>query len=420
VTTPVARPDEPVAIVGAGLAGLSCAVALHDAGVPVRVYEASNGVGGRVRTDHVDGFLLDRGFQVALTAYPEMHRQLDMAALDLRTFEPGALVWRNGKGSVVGDPFRRPATTLSTVTAPIGSLFDKARIGLLRHRIRGMHPARLLQGADTSTRTALSDAGFSDTIIERFFRPLVGGIQLDPDLTDSRRMFDIIFRMLADGDSAVPAAGMAAIPQQLADRLPPDTIHLDSQVTATTPTSITVDGSMIAAGAVVVATEGPAAAALLDIAPVESKSVGAVYFSAPQPPIADKYVVLDGTGRGPVLNVAVMSNVAPTYAPAGSHLIVAALPGHDGPTIEADARTQLRGWWGPQVDAWEHVATYRIAHGQPRQRPPFDPKRRVRLDDGRFVCGDHRDTASIQGAMYSGRRCGLAIAAEIGQTVTHG
>ncbi len=420
MNTPVARPDEPVAVVGAGLAGLSCAVALHDAGIPVQVYEASDGVGGRVRTDHVDGFQLDRGFQVALTAYPEMHRQLDMAALDLRAFDPGALVWRDGRGSVVGDPFRKPTAALSTVSAPIGSLFDKARIAWLRHRLRSVHPVRLLQSDDTSTREALAQAGFSDTIIERFFRPLVGGIQLDPDLTDSRRMFDIIFRMLADGDSAVPAAGMQAIPRQLADRLPDGSIHLDSPVTSTSSTSVTIDGSTISASAVVVATEGPAAATLLGIPAVESKSVGAVYFSAPEPPVAQKLVVLDGTGRGPVLNVAVMSNVAPSYAPAGSHLVVAAMPGHDGASIDTDARAQLRGWWGPQVDAWDHLATYRIAHGQPRQRPPFDPKRRVLLDDGRFVCGDHRDTASIQGAMYSGRRCGLGVAAEIGQTVRHG
>jgi phytoene dehydrogenase-like protein len=418
VSTPT-RPDAPVAIVGAGLAGLSCAVALHDAGIPVQVYEASDGVGGRVRTDHVDGFTLDRGFQVALTAYPEMHRQLDMAALDLQAFEPGALVWRNGKGSVVGDPFRRPTTALSTVVAPIGSPFDKARIALLRHRLRSVHPARLLQGDDISTRAALADAGFSDTIVERFFRPLVGGIQLDPDLDDSRRMFDVIFRMLADGDSAVPATGMQSIPRQLADRLPVGTVHLDAPVTATTPTSVTVDGATITAAAVVVATEGPVAASLLGLAAVESKSVGAVYFAAPQAPIDDKLVVLDGTGRGPVLNVAVMSNVAPTYAPAGSHLVVAALPGHVGDTIEADARSQLHGWWGSQVDTWDHLATYRIAHGQPRQRPPFHPKQRVRLDDGRFVCGDHRDTASIQGAMYSGRRCALAITAEMGQTGRH-
>jgi len=219
VTERMRRPDEAVVIVGAGLAGLSCAVALHDAGIPVRILEASDGIGGRVRTDHIDGYTLDRGFQVALTAYPELHRQLDIAALDLQAFDPGALVWRNGKGSVVGDPFRRPGTTLSTVGAPIGSLFDKARIARLRHRLRSVHPVRLLQGADTSTRDALSNDGFSDVIIERFFRPLVGGIQLDPDLADSRRMFDVIFRMLADGDSAVPAAGMQAIPRQLADRL---------------------------------------------------------------------------------------------------------------------------------------------------------------------------------------------------------
>jgi phytoene dehydrogenase-like protein len=417
----VSTVDAPVAIVGAGLAGLSCAVALHDAGIPVRVFEASDGAGGRVRTDHVDGYTLDRGFQVALTAYPEMHRQLDMAALDLRPFDPGALVWRNQKGSVVGDPFRRPATTFATATAPIGSVFDKARIGLLRHRLRGVHPVQLLRGDDVTTRDALAEAGFSDTIVERFFRPLVGGIQLDPDLADSRRMFDIIFRMLADGDSAVPAAGMQSIPDQLASRLPAGTIEFGAGVVAATTDSVRVEGaSEYSAAAVVVATEGPVAADLLGLREVASKSVGAVYFSAPEPPIDSKLVVLDGTGRGPVLNVAVMSNVAPTYAPAGRHLIVAAMPGCVGDGIADDARTQLRSWWGPQVDAWEHLRTHRIAHGQPGQRPPFDPKQRVALPDGRFVCGDHRDTASIQGAMYSGRRTALAVSAAIGHTGPHG
>ena len=277
--------DAPVAIVGAGLAGLSCAVALHDAGIPVRVFEASDGAGGRVRTDHVDGYTLDRGFQVALTAYPEMHRQLDMAALDLRPFDPGALVWRNQKGSVVGDPFRRPATTFATATAPIGSVFDKARIGLLRHRLRGVHPVQLLRGDDVTTRDALAEAGFSDTIVERFFRPLVGGIQLDPALADSRRMSDNILRTLADGDSAVPAAGMQSIPDQLASRLPAGTIEFGAGVVAATTDSVRVEGaSEYSAAAVVVATEGPVAADLLGLREVASKSVGAVYFSAPEPP----------------------------------------------------------------------------------------------------------------------------------------
>ena len=400
----------PIVVVGAGLAGLSCAVHLHAAGHDVAVYEASDGVGGRVRTDVVDGFTLDRGFQVALTAYPEMHRQLDMEALDLRAFEPGALVWREGRGSVVSDPFRRPTSILSTATAPIGTVFDKARIAWLRTRLRRIHPARLLRGDDVTTADALRANGFSPAIIERFFTPLVGGIQLDPDLADSRRIFDVIFRMLSDGDSAVPAAGMQAIPEQLAARLPDGAIHLGHRVTSTTPTSIRVEGAdEIAASAVVVATEGPAAVELLGIEPSGSKAAGCVWFAADHAPSDTKCVVLDGTGRGPVLNVAVMSNVAPTYAPPGRHLIAAALPGVADGDLEAMAREQLRGWWGADVDGWSCLATYRIPHGQPRQSPPFSPKQAVALPDGRFVCGDHRDTASIQGALYSGRRCANAV-----------
>ncbi|MGB3737029.1 MAG: FAD-dependent oxidoreductase, partial [Ilumatobacter sp.] len=156
--------DAPVAIVGAGLAGLACATTLHAAGVPVQVFEASDGVGGRVRSDIVDGFTLDRGFQVALTAYPEMHRQLDMDALDLRAFDPGALVWRDGSGSEVSDPFRKPSSLLSTTFAPIGSVLDKARIAWLRTRLRRVHPVKLLQGDDVTTDEALRDAGFSETM----------------------------------------------------------------------------------------------------------------------------------------------------------------------------------------------------------------------------------------------------------------
>ncbi len=227
-------------------------------------------------------------------------------------------------------------------------------------------------------------------------------------------MFDIIFRMLADGDSVVPAAGMQAIPDQLAARLPDGTIHLEQRVTGTTSTSIQLaGGEEIPAAAVVVATDGPTASDLLGIEQVGSKAAGCVYFAADTAPTDTKCVVLDGTGAGPVLNVAVMSNVAPTYAPAGRHLIAAALPGLAEGDLEDAARTQLRGWWGDQVDGWEHVATYRIPHGQPRQAPPFAPKQPVRLGDGRFVCGDHRDTASIQGALYSGRRCAEAVSAII-------
>ena len=403
-----------VVVIGAGLAGLTAARTIQRSGRSVVVLEASDAVGGRVRTDEVDGFLLDRGFQVMLTAYPELRRQANLDELDLRAFDPGALVWRNGKGHVVSDPFRAPATIATSALAPIGTLGDKVRVAALRLRARRIRHDELLRGNDISTIVALRGFGFSTKIIDRFFRPLFGGIQLDPTLATSRRMFDIIFRSLADGESVVPARGMQRLPEHLAAALTPGTVRLNTRVTAIDATSVTTaTGERITARAVVVATESPAASALLGLPTRESRVVGNVYFSADVAPTKEKLVILDGTGKGPVLNVAVMSNVSEHYAPKGKHLISVALPGVVNGDLESIARTQLRGWWGTQVDAWKHLRTYAITHAGPTQEPPFSPKQRVDLGGGRFVCGDHRDTGSIQGALYSGRRCGEAVIASL-------
>jgi phytoene dehydrogenase-like protein len=402
--------DSPVVVVGAGLAGLACATTLHAAGVPVRVVEAGDAVGGRVRTDLIDGYRCDRGFQVMLTAYPEAHRQLDLGALDLRRFDPGAVVQLGADRSVIADPFRAPQRAFASLRSPVGSVADKLRVAWLRRRVRQPHPADLLRGDDMSTRDALVEAGFSEQMIDRFFRPLFGGIQLDPSLSTSRRMFDVIFRMLADGDSAVPATGMQAIPDQLAATLPAGSIEFGAPVTSVSASGVITGHGSIDASAVVVACDGPAAAALLDLPAVASNAAGAVWFAADAPPSDDRLVFLDGLG-GPVLNAAIMTNVAPAYAPPGRHLVVAAMPGVVEGDLAGIARGALRTWWGSQVDGWDVVNVNRIAHGQPRRGVPLHPKLPVRLSDGLYVCGDHRDTGSIQGALYSGRRCAEAILA---------
>ena len=402
-----------VAVVGAGLAGLAAARHLHAKSFNVAVLEAGDAVGGRVRTDLVEGFRLDRGFQILLTAYPELQRQVDLAALDLQLFTPGALVMMRGRSYTVSDPIRAPRSVFATARAPIGSVLDKARIALLRARTLRGDPRELLRGQDLPTIVALRRAGFSQAIIDRFFRPLFGGIQLDPSLTTSRRMFDIIFRSLSEGDAGLPRLGMQSLPQQMADRLP-GLVHLNSKVaTLDGRTIVTSDGRRIECRAIIVATDLPSAHELVTLDQRESRRAGAVYFSADTAPTQSRAVILDGTGKGPVLNAAVLSNVAPSYAPAGKHLVVAAMPNVIDGDLETMARDHLRTWWGSQVDGWRHLRTYRIAHAGVEQRPPFSPKRNIALGNGVFVCGDHRDTGSLQGAMFSGRRCGELVAGSL-------
>lgn len=400
-----------VVVIGAGLAGLAAATRLRSAGRSVVVIEASDGVGGRVRTDTVDGFQLDRGFQILLTGYPEVQRQLDLDALDLQPFRPGASLWLDGKGYLVGDPFRDPRSLISTVRSPLGSPVDKLRILQLRRRVTQGDGRQLFDSPERTTAAHLRDLGFSQRSIIRFFQPLFAGIQLDPALGTSSHMFDLIFRSLSMGAAAVPAAGMGAIALQLANQLDSDQIVLDCPVTAIGDREVHTAGGTVTGDHVVVATDGPAAAQLTGRESGGSVSVGCVWFSAPKSPVSDNVIVLDGSGVGPALNIAVLSDVAGTYAPHGTALIAAATPAQIGATIEADVTEQMRAMFGAQVDDWSIVRTDRIVHAQPAQAPPLRPKQSVRLAENLWVCGDHRDTGSIQGALFSGRRAAEAILA---------
>lgn len=382
---------------------------LHEAGKQVCVVEASDGIGGRVRTDVVDGYRLDRGFQVLLTAYPEVQRSLDLKSLDIRPFDAGAVVWIDDVGHQIGDPFRDPSTLIETVRSPVLPFLDKLRLLRLRLKLQRGQANRLLQGPEQTTRDRLSAQGFSPQAIERFFEPLFAGIQLDPDLATSSRMFAIIFRMLTEGVTGVPNLGMGEIPAQLSAALPPTDIHLRTPVLSVAPGQVLLEHGAIAANEIIVATDGPAAAQLLDIPHPGSQHVSCLWFAADIPPSTSRAIILDGYRSGPVRNVAVMTNVAPGYAPAGRHLIAAACPGDTSTDLVTTATAQLNRWFGGATTGWDLLRVDRIVHAQPSQQPPLLPRQSVRMGDGLWVCGDHRDTGSIQGAMFSGRRTADAV-----------
>ena len=401
--------EPPVIVVGAGLSGLACALSLQARGIPVLVLEASDGVGGRVRTDVHEGFLLDRGFQVLLTGYPEARRVLDYEALDLRTCYPGALVQRGGRLRRMADPTRKPGDALASVFRSVGSVGDKLRILGLRRASRRDEAGVAAAGTSLA---ALQDRGFGEEMLEGFLRPWLGGIFLESELRTPAAWMRYVFRMFSEGEAAVPARGMGEMPRQLASRLAPDTIRLQARVTAREGTNVTLaSGETIAGRVVVVATEGPAAAALVpSLSPPAARATTTIYFAAEQDPVGEPTLVLDGEGTGPANHLMVMSAVAPTYAPAGAALIAVSVKGlpeaHPEAVVEA-VRAQLAGWFGPDVHRWRHLRSYRIPYALPDM---WDGPREGPVDEGVYVCGDWCETPSIQGALVSGRRVAEQIA----------
>ncbi len=410
--------DPDVLIVGGGLAGLCCGKRLAECGATFRILEGSDGVGGRVRTDLVDGFRLDRGFQIYLTAYPEGRRVLDPDALDLKPFIRGALVRLNGRFHRVADPRSEPVAAVGSLFNAVGSPADKLRMAKLHWSIaEGRLDAQFAKD-ERLTLDLLRETGrFGPRMIDRLFRPFFGGVALDKSLATSSRFFRFVFRMFGEGPGAIPATGMQAIPDQLAAGLPIGSVRLGAVVERVGHREVVLaNGETVRGRAVVVATEGPVAARLLgdDVCDPGSNGSTTLYYAADTAPTTEPILMLDGDGRGPVNSVVVLSNVAPAYAPPGKSLASASvigIPAEDDVALDRRARTQLREWYGPVVDGWCLLRIYRIPHSLPDQAAgKLDPwQRPVRLRPGLYVCGDHRDNGSIDGAMTSGFRAAQAV-----------
>ena len=371
--------NSKVFIVGAGLAGLCCGRRLAEAGVPFEILEESDAVGGRVRTDRVRGFRLDRGFQVLLTAYPEARKVLDYEALNFQKFYPGALVFRHGTLHRLADPFREPMDACKNLFNGVGSLADKVRVARFRRRALAGSLEDVFRRPETTAAEALRRMGFSRGMIDGFFRPFFGGIFLDRDLATSSRQMEFVFRMFACGDTAVPAAGMQAIPEQIAAKLPEGSVRTGTGVRSIEPGALVLaSGERRTARAVVVATDPWRAASLAGegYEPPAFRSTACLYFSTDEPPIDEPILVLDGEGKGPVNNLVEMSAVAPSYAPPRTALIAASVvdpAAVEDPDLEHHVLHQLERWFGPEVRPGSTSAPTASATPSPTSAPPPSP-----------------------------------------------
>lgn len=446
---------QDVIVVGAGLSGLIAARTLHRAGLKVLVVESKGSVGGRIQTDCLDGFLLDHGFQVFLTAYETAKEELDLKELHLGNFPAGALVQYQGRRFRVCDPLRSPWAsiplhTFETALAPVGSIMDKARIALFRSQVQRTSVASLLATTRGSARQRLQQLGFSDTIVERFFRPFFGGIFLDDTLETASCMMDFVFRTFSNGYAALPQAGMQAIPLQIAESLPSESIQTRSTVAQVQVGEVTLsNGVVLEANHIVIATEEPAARRLLanlngshntaepnnllqssSVAPSSTplplptpSSTNCLYFSVVDPPIREATLVLNGEkSKGGLINNLCFPNFAqPSYAPPGMALLSVSTIGHCdllGSELLRAVRKELADWFGDASRKWKHLRTYRVPYALPYQTETAIAERRLMLGDGCRVikgvyrCGDYCETGSIEGAVQSGLKTASMVLAD--------
>jgi glycine/D-amino acid oxidase-like deaminating enzyme len=394
-----------VVVIGAGLAGLRAAGVLARRGLDVVVLEAADRPGGRIATDVVDGFQLDRGFQVLNTVYPALRAAADLDALHLRSLVSGAAI-RGDDGALhtFGNPLRRPGMTWPTAVDGLFGVLDKARLVAWTTQVLATPPQRTAARIDRSAERDFAAAHLDGPVVEQFLRPFLSGVLGERGLTTSAAYVRLVWRCFALGTIAVPAKGMGALPAQLADALPETVLRTGRRVSRVEPGRVEADGETLSARAVVVATDPRTAACLLSGLEMPLlHSLTTYHHTAPSPPADEPLLHLDGTG-GPIANTVVMPDA---YAPAGRALISSTVVGAAIP--EPDVRRELARVYGAPTDDWELLRTDEVEGALPAFPAGRPLASAVDLGNGLFVAGDHRDTPSQQGALVSGRRAAQAV-----------
>ncbi|MCP4121475.1 MAG: FAD-dependent oxidoreductase [Bacteroidetes bacterium] len=398
-----------VVVVGAGLSGLTAAYLLQRKGYKVHVFESANQVGGRVRTERVEGFLLDRGFHLLHTAYPEFKNFIDMKPLKVKPVYNGALIRHDGEFNLLANPGKQARDLLSTMIAGNANWKDKLKMIRLLAEANSIKDKDLLLKEDITALEYFTNKGFSDKFINSFFKPFLASTFLDNDLNTPSRLALFIFKMFNKGVVGLPENGIGAVPEQIASKLKPGTIHLQSRVKKVSGAGIQLlKGDFITADRILLATSPLALNHLLpeNNIDLDSKHVTCLYFAADTPPVSKPVVVLNGEDKGLVNNLCVVDQVQPSYAPEGSHLIalhVTREHDFDDEELVDEVMKEMAQWFGVKVNSWEHLKTYHIKYGLPLQKKMEVDKYALQYNDQIFVCGDHLSYGSMNAAIRSGK-----------------
>ncbi|QWC86436.1 FAD-dependent oxidoreductase [Nocardioidaceae bacterium] len=413
--------DVDLVVVGAGLAGVRTALAAEEAGLEVRVLEASHRVGGRIVTDVVEGFRCDRGFQLLNPAYPAVKRFVDIAALGLQQFGAGVLVRRDDGLHALGDPRRAPQHLLSTLRS--GLISPRELIGIARWIAPALARPQAVADRDAGPEGGLYDTwqrlGITGPLRREVLEPFLGGTLSTSRGDTSAAFVSLLLRSFVLGTPGLPRGGMQAFPEQLASRLRTP-VSLETPVTGVEERDggvrVATDGGAVTARACVVAVGPEKVPGLLpDHREIPTNSLHTWWFEADALPHDSDLLVLDGRAvrppGGPVQHAAVVSNAAPSYAPPGRHLVQATvLPDRvEGGGTESAVRAHLAGIYGVSTRGWELLVHHEVAPALPAQLPPLRIAREQRVGEAVWVAGDHTDSASIQGALVAGERAGAAV-----------
>lgn len=408
--------EKSIYIIGSGISGLIAAIELEKAGYYPVILEASDSIGGRVKTDEFSGYLLDQGFQVLLTAYPELSRYLDLDRLQLKNFQAGAVILEPGKDTyAIHDPLRNPLKVFSMAFSKVGTIWDKYKMYALTKKLKEKKLGDIFESPQTTTISYLEEFGFSNRIIRNFFKPFFSGIFLEDQLTTSSRMFEFVFKMFAEGHAAVPENGMGQITKQLLEQLNHTQIRFNNKVSLVENNTIHLEsGNTLTADKIIIAT---APGKIIGQGLFPYHKVTNLYFSLQQSFIAKPMIGLVPDEKFMINNLVFMTDVSKKYASDERALlsvsIVKDVAGVEN--LESLVSIELEALTGIDANYFEHVKTYSIEKGLPivTDVKQWVPLQHVKLFDNVFLAGDQQLNGSINAAMTSGRLAAEALIASV-------